>query len=138
MLMFLLFQDLCSIFAQGQETQKAVGTAFKLDRQHSSPSCPRRVHVGSEVPFPNYQAPTAVPDHRRLYFGSAFNVTGYYFMDGYAFADYCLCDDGACCGSTALIEATYMKHYLYQNDSTGVDRTEVDQPFFVKSYRKEQ
>ncbi|EYC44967.1 hypothetical protein Y032_0444g1570 [Ancylostoma ceylanicum] len=75
-------------------------------------------------------------NHRRLYFGSAFNVTGYYFMNGYAFADYCSCDDGACCGSTALLEATSQKMYLYQDNLGGVGPTEVDQPFFVKSYWK--
>ncbi|EYC44964.1 hypothetical protein Y032_0444g1568 [Ancylostoma ceylanicum] len=196
MFVLLLFQGLCSIFTEGNEIQKTVGTAYKLDSQLLSPSCPRRVKIGDHVTFPNYQAPTTGPvscadsastptttismyrkggiylytnnpiptlpsgsvvarritlardpqsrckplpvftraNHRRLFLGSVFNVTGYYFMNGYAFADYCLCDDGACCGITALKEATSNSQYLYKYDFDGWSPTEVDQPFFVKSY----
>ncbi|EYC44960.1 hypothetical protein Y032_0444g1565 [Ancylostoma ceylanicum] len=74
-------------------------------------------------------------NHRRLFFGSIYNVTGYYFLDGYAFEDYCECDDGACCGITALREVSYPdSSYNYQLQANPSQFTEVDQPFFVVSF----
>ncbi|KAL6736323.1 hypothetical protein Aduo_006687 [Ancylostoma duodenale] len=72
-------------------------------------------------------------NHRRLYFGSVFNVTGYYFMNGYAFADYCVCDNGSCCGSHNLTEVKGESSYLYKIYPEDALPTEVDQPFFVMS-----
>ncbi|KAL6736322.1 hypothetical protein Aduo_006686 [Ancylostoma duodenale] len=52
--------SLCSIYKEGNEIQKAVGTAFKLHRQLLRPSCPRRVVLNVFVAFPKYQSPTGV------------------------------------------------------------------------------
>ncbi|KAL6736325.1 hypothetical protein Aduo_006689 [Ancylostoma duodenale] len=50
-------ESVCSVYKEGNEIQKAAGTTFKLDRQLSQSSCPRRVEVGMQVPFPKYEAP---------------------------------------------------------------------------------
>ncbi|VDN29403.1 unnamed protein product, partial [Cylicostephanus goldi] len=52
---------------------------------------------------------TAVPvfhraDYRRLYFGEIYNVTGYYFYNAYAFADYCATQEGECLGKDEIQE----------------------------------
>ncbi|KAK6753507.1 hypothetical protein RB195_012851 [Necator americanus] len=49
---------------------------------------------------------TAVPvfvraNHRRLFFGDVYNTTGYYFLNGYVYAESCRCISGECCGTTA-------------------------------------
>ncbi|KAL6736327.1 hypothetical protein Aduo_006691 [Ancylostoma duodenale] len=72
-------------------------------------------------------------NHRRLYFGSVFNATGYYFMNGYAFADRCKGDDGACYGRVELMEVKIESQYTYERALGGGTPTEVDQPFFVIS-----
>ncbi|CAJ0595606.1 unnamed protein product [Cylicocyclus nassatus] len=41
----------------------------------------------------------------KLYFGSVYNVTGYEFLDAYAFTTYCACD-GICCGQVPLTKNT--------------------------------
>ncbi|KAL6736330.1 hypothetical protein Aduo_006694 [Ancylostoma duodenale] len=70
-------------------------------------------------------------NHRRLYFGSVYDVTGYYFMNGYAFADYCVCSDGTCCGSEELMEVQIDSQYAYKRGIGEGTPTEVDQPFYV-------
>ncbi|VDN27597.1 unnamed protein product [Cylicostephanus goldi] len=37
----------------------------------------------------------------KLYFGEIYNVTGYEFLDAYAFTTYCACE-GTCCGQVRL------------------------------------
>ncbi|CAJ0592970.1 unnamed protein product [Cylicocyclus nassatus] len=40
----------------------------------------------------------------RLYFGNAYNISGYYFLDAYAFTGKCACENGACCANIAIDE----------------------------------
>ncbi|CAJ0601320.1 unnamed protein product [Cylicocyclus nassatus] len=43
-------------------------------------------------------------NHRRLYFGEIYNTTGYYFFDGYAFAEQCISSKGECLGMSEIRE----------------------------------
>ncbi|KAK6754890.1 hypothetical protein RB195_013707 [Necator americanus] len=54
-------------------------------------------------------------NHRRLFFGNVYNTTGYYFLNAYVFAEYCMCSSGKCCGAIDFRE--YMLNadaYVYR------------------------
>ncbi|KAL6731680.1 hypothetical protein Aduo_002518 [Ancylostoma duodenale] len=73
-------------------------------------------------------------DHRRLYFGSVYNVTGYIFMNAFAFAEPCTCDPNACCGTFTIKEFLYSNDiYAYTSTAQLADKTpsDVDQIFYI-------
>ncbi|KAL6731676.1 hypothetical protein Aduo_002515 [Ancylostoma duodenale] len=75
-----------------------------------------------------------ISGHRRLYFGSVYNVTGYIFMNAFAFAEPCTCDSNACCGTFGIKEVMPAKdRYTYSSASqlAGKTPSDVDQIFYI-------
>ncbi|EYC25260.1 hypothetical protein Y032_0012g1790 [Ancylostoma ceylanicum] len=73
-------------------------------------------------------------DHRRLYFGSAYNVTGYIFMNAFAFTGPCTCDSNACCGTFTIKEFLLANdRYAYTTTAQfpGKTPSDVDQTFYI-------
>ncbi|CAJ0607319.1 unnamed protein product [Cylicocyclus nassatus] len=75
------------------------------------------------------------PSSSRLYFGTAFNVSGYHFLNAYAFAGKCTCN-GACCGDIAIDEYYWKGHgYAYVNSLHSIMRycnlLNEQQQFFI-------
>ncbi|EYC25258.1 hypothetical protein Y032_0012g1788 [Ancylostoma ceylanicum] len=73
-------------------------------------------------------------NHRRLYFGNVYNVTGYIFMNAFAFAGSCTCDSNACCGSLTIKEFLSAKdQYAYTTTAQfpGKTPSDVDQTFYI-------
>ncbi|CAJ0595796.1 unnamed protein product [Cylicocyclus nassatus] len=68
---------------------------------------------------------------RRLYFGDVYNVTGYTFLDAYAFTGRCACA-GICCGQVPIREKFMYGRYYYNFDRTsGEVETDVKQTLYV-------
>ncbi|CAJ0595795.1 unnamed protein product [Cylicocyclus nassatus] len=67
---------------------------------------------------------------RRLYFGDVYNVTGYTFLDAYAFTDRCACA-GICCGQVSIFERfAYGSYHYFHQSSVGLI-TEVSQTLYI-------
>ncbi|EYC08249.1 hypothetical protein Y032_0067g70 [Ancylostoma ceylanicum] len=79
---------------------------------------------------------TSVPiftraNHRRLYFGSAYNVTGYIFLNAFAFTQRCVCEANACCGLCQYREYV-LAHDIYVYDTSPIlSNSDVNQSFFI-------
>ncbi|CAJ0595787.1 unnamed protein product [Cylicocyclus nassatus] len=68
---------------------------------------------------------------RRLYFGDVYNVTGYTFLNAYAFTDRCACA-GICCGQVPIHESIEHGLYYYSyNEALDNQKTEVNQTLYI-------
>ncbi|CAJ0591647.1 unnamed protein product [Cylicocyclus nassatus] len=69
---------------------------------------------------------------RRLYFGEAYNTTGYYFYNAYAFADYCTTPKGECLGVQEIQEYVDEKGFFYDEPRReDITDSGLGQTFFI-------
>ncbi|KAK6754878.1 hypothetical protein RB195_013698 [Necator americanus] len=84
---------------------------------------------------------TAVPvflqaNHRRLFFGNVYNTTGYYFLNGYVYAEYCVSSSGNCCGAYEFREYILdSENYVYRTtDEKTLQPSNFGQTFFMAGF----
>ncbi|KAK6737650.1 hypothetical protein RB195_020018 [Necator americanus] len=71
-------------------------------------------------------------DHRRLFFGNVYNTTGYIFLNGYVYAEKCVCRSGPCCGKWEFKEFMDNGCYVYRNANEKIlPSSDVGQSFFM-------
>ncbi|KAL6741109.1 hypothetical protein Aduo_014398 [Ancylostoma duodenale] len=75
-------------------------------------------------------------NHRRLSFGDVHRAPGYIFLNSYAFAEPCTCEQ-ACCGKTEIKEFVRgAGNYVYRSPSETITPSDVNQIFYVvKSFK---
>ncbi|CAJ0601337.1 unnamed protein product [Cylicocyclus nassatus] len=76
-------------------------------------------------------------NHRRLFFGEIYNTTGYYFFNGYAFADSCVVK-GECLGVWEIqeYEDEDGKFYYDKPGRDDLKRSDLDQIFYIAKIAK--
>ncbi|CAJ0595786.1 unnamed protein product [Cylicocyclus nassatus] len=72
---------------------------------------------------------------RRLYFGDVYNVTGYTFLDAYAFTGRCACA-GICCGQVRIYENFEGGSYYYTYYYRAPFKTEMNQILYIAGILK--
>ncbi|CAJ0595788.1 unnamed protein product [Cylicocyclus nassatus] len=110
------------------------GTVFYLKDISKMPDA---AHLNYRLVFAKAPIPECVSvpvfqraSQRRLYFGDIYNVTGYTFLDAYAFTDRCACA-GICCGQVPIYEKLALENYLYSVSKPISQTTEMNQTLYI-------
>ncbi|KAK6737651.1 hypothetical protein RB195_020018 [Necator americanus] len=126
----------------GQEEKSGLGSVqehrgcSEEDQEHPASCSPLQHHRTScfDLCFGNLGISQAGRkcDHRRLFFGNVYNTTGYIFLNGYVYAEKCVCRSGPCCGKWEFKEFMDNGCYVYRNANEKIlPSSDVGQSFFM-------